>query len=162
LSVLHEEVNGAPQGKGALFEQHRLLAEIGHRLLPLVENPEVPGQQFPEVVVGSFPAAVLQLRARLADTLGQLALALGEALDPGDDRGTVLVDDVQGAAKKGRQLGVDGILGLRLREVLDQLFGLVQRRAPCRQPGGKAADLDVAQARGRVGLRAGPARRGGD
>src|SRR3546814_13601869 len=32
-SVLHEEVDGAAQGEGALLQQHRLLTEVGHRLL---------------------------------------------------------------------------------------------------------------------------------
>src|SRR3546814_10965333 len=61
-----------------------------------------------------------QHRARLADALGQRALARREALDAGDDRRAVAVYELQGAAHERRQLRVDRLLGLRPGEGLDR------------------------------------------
>src|SRR3546814_4455784 len=78
--------------------QHRLLTEVGHRLLALVEDADAPIELLGEIVVRRRGAGILLHRgARLANALGQLALADREALDAGDDRGAIPVDDFQRA-----------------------------------------------------------------
>src|SRR3546814_4606473 len=86
-SVLQEEGDGAAEGKVGLLQQNRLLAEIGHRPLAFVEDAQVPGQLLaPFAAPGHCGVTGRQHRARLADALGQRALARREALDAGDDR----------------------------------------------------------------------------
>src|SRR3546814_3299437 len=100
--------------------------------------------------VCSSDLILLHRGARLANALGQLALADREALDAGDDRGAIPVDDFQRAAEERRQLGVQRLLRLRLCKGLDQLLGLLDRRAPGGEPGAEAGDLAVVVPRRRV------------
>src|SRR3546814_4211902 len=90
--------------------------------------------------VCSSDLILLHRGARLANALGQLALADREALDAGDDRGAIPVDDFQRAAEERRQLGVQRLLRLRLCKGLDQLLGLLDRRAPGGEPGAEETE----------------------
>src|SRR5690606_14888809 len=98
-----------------------------------------------------------ELDLTVADAFGQRALALGVALYACNQRGAVVVDDLERPAEQGNEPVLrSGCRAEGLGKFTDELVGLLDRRPARRDLGGQAPHLGIVLPAGRVGHRAAP------